>query len=66
MEDLTRPDFSRETGLEYLRCSFCGKTQIQVERLIAGPGGVYICNECVVVCAEVIAEERKHGAEGEG
>jgi hypothetical protein len=64
VEDSTRPNFNRETGLEYLWCSFCGKTQVQVDRLIAGPGGVYICNECVVVCAEVIAEERAQGPEG--
>ena len=40
------------------RCSFCGKAQKQVERLIAGPGGVYICNECISLCQEIIAEER--------
>jgi hypothetical protein len=46
-------------GPAYLLCSFCGKSQIHVEKLIAGPGGVYICNECVKLCAEVIAEERE-------
>lgn len=39
------------------RCSFCGKTQEQVRKLIAGPGGAYICDECVDVCAEIIEEE---------
>ncbi len=39
------------------RCSFCGKTQDQVQRLIAGPGGVYICDECVDLCREIIDEE---------
>ena len=39
-------------------CSFCGKGQDQVKRLIAGPGAVYICNECVELCREIIAEER--------
>lgn len=39
-----------------LRCSFCGKTQDQVKRLIAGPN-VYICNECVELCKEIIDEE---------
>jgi ATP-dependent Clp protease ATP-binding subunit ClpX len=39
-----------------LRCSFCGKTQEQVKRLIAGPN-VYICNECVELCKEIIDEE---------
>ncbi|WIG59134.1 MAG: ATP-dependent Clp protease ATP-binding subunit ClpX [Ktedonobacterales bacterium] len=40
------------------RCSFCGKTQDQVQRLIAGPGGVYICDECVDLCREIIEEEQ--------
>jgi ATP-dependent Clp protease ATP-binding subunit ClpX len=40
-----------------LTCSFCGKHQRQVNRLIAGPG-VYICNECVDRCVEIIARER--------
>ncbi|MBQ9765165.1 MAG: ATP-dependent Clp protease ATP-binding subunit ClpX [Lachnospiraceae bacterium] len=40
-----------------LRCSFCGKSQGQVRKLIAGPNGAYICDECVDVCAEIIDEE---------
>ena len=40
----------------YLRCSFCGKTQKEVRKLIAGPG-VYICDECVTLCGEIIADE---------
>ncbi len=36
-------------------CSFCGKPNTAVERLVAGPG-VYICNECVGLCAEIVAE----------
>jgi ribosomal protein L37AE/L43A len=36
-------------------CSFCGKRQDQVRKLIAGPG-VWICNECVVMCVEILAE----------
>lgn len=44
-----------------LHCSFCNKSQNDVARLIAGPPGIQICNECVKVCASVIAqEERKH------
>ncbi|MCH7522721.1 MAG: AAA family ATPase [Chloroflexi bacterium] len=39
-------------------CSFCGKNQEQVRRLIAGPGAVYICNECVELCREIIQEEK--------
>ncbi len=39
------------------RCSFCGKGQDEVKRLIAGPGAVYICDECVELCREIIDEE---------
>ncbi len=39
-----------------LKCSFCGKTQDQVKRLVAGPG-VYICDECIELCSEIIEEE---------
>lgn len=39
------------------RCAFCGKTQDQVQKLIAGMGNVYICDECVEVCAELVEEE---------
>ena len=39
-----------------LRCSFCGKNQEQVKRLIAGPG-VYICDECIELCSEIIEDE---------
>ena len=42
-------------------CSFCGKNQDQVKRLIAGPGAVYICDECVELCAEIINEEDQGG-----
>ncbi len=40
-----------------VRCSFCNKTQEQVRKLIAGPSGVYICDECVEICADIIEEE---------
>ena len=40
-----------------IRCSFCGKLQSQVRKLIAGPNGAYICDECVDICAEIIEEE---------
>ncbi len=42
---------------ELVRCSFCHKTQDQVRKLIAGPDGVFICDECVDICAEIIEEE---------
>jgi ATP-dependent Clp protease ATP-binding subunit ClpX len=48
---------SKNTRTTY-RCSFCGKSQDQVQRLIAGPGGVYICDECIDLCREIIDEEQ--------
>ncbi len=44
-------------GRVHYRCSFCGKSQEEVRRLIAGPGAVYICDECVQLCREIIDEE---------
>ena len=40
-----------------IRCSFCGKTDGQVRKMIAGPNGAFICDECVDICAEIIEEE---------
>ena len=40
-----------------VRCSFCNKTQSQVRKLIAGPAGVYICDECIDICADILEEE---------
>src|SRR5437588_337009 len=48
---------SKNPRVQY-RCSFCGKSQEQVHRLIAGPGGVYICDECIDLCREIIEEEQ--------
>ena len=47
---------TRGSRVQY-NCSFCGKNQDQVKRLIAGPGAVYICDECVDLCQEIINEE---------
>ncbi len=47
---------SRYDEKKQLKCSFCGKTQEQVKRLVAGPG-VYICDECIDLCSEIIEEE---------
>ena len=41
----------------HIKCSFCGKNQDQVRKLIAGPEGVYICDECIDICADIIEEE---------
>ncbi|MGA8455698.1 MAG: ATP-dependent Clp protease ATP-binding subunit ClpX, partial [Streptosporangiaceae bacterium] len=49
-------------GGDLLKCSFCGKSQKQVKKLIAGPG-VYICDECIDLCNEIIEEELAEPAE---
>ena len=46
-----------------IRCSFCNKTQDQVKKMIAGPAGVYICDECVEICADIVEEEYEEEAE---
>lgn len=51
---MPRDDERREKSV---RCSFCGKTDGQVEKIIAGPG-VYICNECIDLCSAIMAEEQ--------
>ena len=40
-----------------VRCSFCNKTEDQVRKLIAGPNGVFICDQCIGICSEIIEEE---------
>ncbi|MGZ4519765.1 MAG: ClpX C4-type zinc finger protein, partial [Mycobacteriaceae bacterium] len=49
-------------GGDLLKCSFCGKSQKQVKKLIAGPG-VYICDECIDLCNEIIEEELAEAGE---
>ncbi|MDR0945354.1 MAG: ATP-dependent Clp protease ATP-binding subunit ClpX [Bifidobacteriaceae bacterium] len=49
-----------EAGTDLLKCSFCGKSQKQVRKLIAGPS-VYICDECIELCNEIIAEDATKG-----
>ena len=46
----------RDTGHGNLSCSFCGKSQKEVKKLIAGPS-VYICDECISLCNDILAEE---------
>ncbi|KAF1298622.1 ATP-dependent protease ATP-binding subunit ClpX [Enterococcus sp. JM4C] len=48
--------YDNTNGNETVRCSFCGKTQEEVKKIVAGPG-VYICNECIDLCKEIIDEE---------
>jgi ATP-dependent Clp protease ATP-binding subunit ClpX len=52
--------FNDEKG--QLKCSFCGKSQDQVRKLVAGPG-VYICDECIELCSEIVEEELGHDEE---
>src|ERR1700760_4179241 len=52
-------------GGDLLKCSFCGKSQKQVKKLIAGPG-VYICDECIDLCNEIIEEELSEGTGHDG
>jgi ATP-dependent Clp protease ATP-binding subunit ClpX len=58
--DPPRPPGAGDAGrdIDAIRCSFCGKRGTEVGKVIAGPGSVAICNECVELCAEIIAEER--------
>ncbi|MFA6822681.1 MAG: ClpX C4-type zinc finger protein, partial [Geobacter sp.] len=51
---MSRLDGSQDT----LTCSFCGKTQEEVKKLIAGPA-VYICDECIELCNDIVAEESR-------
>ncbi len=44
-------------GSDTVRCSFCGKTQKQVKKLISGPAGIYICDECVDICHDIIGDD---------
>lgn len=45
---------------DYVRCSFCNKSQAQVRKLIAGPEGAFICDECIEVCTEILEEELEY------
>lgn len=46
-----------KSGSTKICCSFCGKAQDEVRKLIAGPNGIYICDECIEICSEIIEEE---------
>jgi ATP-dependent Clp protease ATP-binding subunit ClpX len=50
---MTKPTDDRG---QQIKCSFCGKSQGQVKKLVAGPG-VYICNECIDLCSEIVEED---------
>ncbi len=55
---------SKDSDNDQFFCSFCGKTQKEVKKLIAGPS-VYICNECVALCQEIIEDEKKENQENQ-
>ena len=55
---------SRKTGRHVERCTFCEKPRHQVASLIAGPPGVYICNECIEICNSILQEEQRRNPEG--
>jgi ATP-dependent Clp protease ATP-binding subunit ClpX len=50
----------RDRQRDVAHCSFCTKSQEQAFTLIGGPGGIFICDECVALCNEIIAERRAH------
>ena len=54
---------SEETNKKLLRCSFCGKSEKETHRMIQGPGGVRICDECVRLCMEIIEDGYQAGSE---
>ena len=60
-----RIEMAGKISEEKVRCSFCNKTQDQVKKMIAGPSGVYICDECVDICADIIEEEYEDDPETE-
>ena len=43
-------------------CSFCGKSEAQVRKLLSGPNGIFICDECIELCAEIMEEELEQEA----
>lgn len=58
--DRREQDVERERRRRSTRCSFCGKRQDQVRKLVAGPG-VYICDRCIGLCQEVLDEDSSSG-----
>ena len=53
----TRTIYGRKIRDGKVRCSFCHKSEDQVRKLIAGPEGVFICDECIGICSEIMEEE---------
>ncbi|MBQ1491115.1 MAG: ATP-dependent Clp protease ATP-binding subunit ClpX, partial [Blautia sp.] len=61
MAEKTREGRNNLRKEQKIRCSFCQKTEDQVRKMIAGPEGVFICDECVGVCLEILEEEGTAG-----
>ncbi|MHB8282487.1 MAG: ClpX C4-type zinc finger protein, partial [bacterium] len=59
---MTKKNNNDDSGGRELYCSFCGKSQDEVKKLIAGPS-VYICDECIELCNDIISEEIHEPAE---
>lgn len=58
----TGKDDAMETETQTYVCSFCGKDRSEIGRMIAGPNRVYICNECIALCNEIIEKAESEGA----
>ena len=48
---------NKDSYKKVVRCSFCGKTQDQVRRMVSGPNNTYICNECILLCQEIVSDD---------
>ncbi|AEB06920.1 ATP-dependent Clp protease ATP-binding subunit ClpX [Coriobacterium glomerans PW2] len=57
MSDVTTPEYP---GGEFIRCSFCGKKRDQVRKLVKGPTDIFICDECVAACVDILEESLEH------
>ena len=55
---MPKDDYFSGDPFQAVVCTFCGKSQAQIDKLISGPGGVFICNECVDLCVDILDEER--------
>lgn len=68
-KELKRDEMAATAGFKFdnreIICNFCGKKKEQVSRLIAGPG-VCICNECIIICNDILNDEAGEKTEGEG
>lgn len=59
LEEVRQEKRDAEKAKATLYCSFCGKSQHDVQKLIAGPGKIFICNECVALCVDILCGAQK-------